>query len=647
MSYGPHFPKRWNSDWGKPPSSWWKYSTRETEKKSGKRKAMDHLEEQRSKRRAEADDRGYWRTRKYKEKSGNPDVYGTSVKRKRTDSSYGSSPNKKYANEVEYNRKTIDFDNMNFENTEALGSIVDGINTASQVAAAVGSASRIANSDTPWSTAGSEAGSFVGSIVGSEFGPIGSLIGSELGSIAGSVIGSAGDSASEWLFPQQKNMPKAGFAPFNSGKSSATSKGRVKVAASNKRVKVSKKLREKVKAVLKGQLPQGVYRFNHQGFIGIETTDTVVSAEKKYTCLTEIGTTVDVARASPPLLNSKMWFAGYCTTQNNANGNDKSFAAQGLFNYFTPTKFLNAASILFNGKAMPDSTTVLNTDNMLLNVDDQGAIIQAPRKYKLHINDSRVTLAFKNCAARVMIVDFYVCTMKMRTGTVDGLKGLTEPIVEDSFQSGSFTSLPPFKARTSNDKEEVINYTLTSHSFDPAMLPTFRARYKYEKLTLTIQPGETMTKTIQGPKNYDLDYSKIIGIGNNAPDSDFNYKPTTVVCFASVRPDQQFCSAGINASDTLSGSVQAVKGILNLISCPISITQEQYYDMSMPESTGFQYQATTTPGQHQTLNSRFSQKRIYINDRRIAVDQAKMSYPSVNEENPAVNNVISSANIIY
>lgn len=67
----------------------------------------------------------------------------------------------------------------------------------------------------------------------------------------------------------------------------------------------------------------------------------------------------------------------------------------------------------------------------------------------------------------------------------------------------------------------------------------------------------------------------------------------------------------------------------------------------MPENTGFVYTTPAGAGTTQNLTNRFAKKRIYLNDRRTAAGQASTAYVSVNEENPAVNNVIAANNILY
>ncbi|QGH72656.1 MAG: putative capsid protein [CRESS virus sp. ctczB4] len=640
MPYGPHFPNYWQSQWGAPPPSmarewnrrilnnsirqgWERYNERVQARRSREAslRAHDNWRAYRDEGVTESFRRARYYTRIQEARAKKPKFQ---AKRQRTisgDSGYESA------------NKSVKMG--------TLGAIAETVTGVSGVARA----GDMMDVDT-WEELGSKVGSSVGTTIGLDVGGfVGGAAGEMIGRGLGSVIGKAGDYASSLLSPKN-NMPKAGFAPFNSGKSSVSVKGKIKVSSRTKKVRVSKSLREKVQKVIKGSMPQGVYRFCHQGFIGLKLTDSTASVENVMTSGDDIGGTVEVSRGVPALLNSKQWYYGYCTFQNTAT-TVQFFQPAGLFEYFTPTKILNAASVLFNRKAMPAEGDVLNTNNMLVSTNNTGTS-QRPQKYKLHINNAYVNLSFKNCAARVMIVDFYVCTLKQKTLVPAGLQFITEAIVTDAETiTGGSSGMPVYKARDTVDREEQINYSLTSLMFDPAMSPTFRARFKYEKITMTIQPGETLTKMIQGPRNYDLDYSKIVNTNAGAPDSNLLYKPTTVVCFASVRPDAQYLIGGINDNATLGGSASVIKGQLNVIACPISIQQEQVYSLSMPDVTGFQYQAIQTVGEPQVLNSRFNQTRIYLNDRRIAAGQGTTSYAAVNEENPAVNSTISAGSFIY
>lgn len=445
----------------------------------------------------------------------------------------------------------------------------------------------------------------------------------------------------------KNNMPKAGFAPFNSGKSSAVSKGNVKVASSKKKVIVSKSLREKVKKVINGSRPQGVYKFCAHGFIYLELTDGTASAFPVQTVVNTANFTIPVTVPVPALLNSKQWFAGYASASTNAV-RGITFPTGGVFEFFTPVKILNATSILFANKPLPSEFDILTGNTIATTVGTPGATnAGAIPKQLVHVNNSFVTLAFKNCAARVLIVDFYICTLKRKTQVPEGMNAIFDALVVDQqADSGATDFIPTFKTRDTTNNNEKVNYAITNMMFEPAMLKNFNACFKYEKLTMTIQPGETITKTIQGPRNYTMDFSKVVG-DNGAPNYQLHYKPTTVVCFASLRPDMQFLTGGIGDVATTSGVASSIKGVLNRPACPIAIVHEEVYDLAMPENTGFVYNTSTGPGTTQNLNSRFEKKRIYLNDRRTAAGQASTAYVSVNEENPAVNNVISANNVLY
>lgn len=667
--------KAWNSAWGDPPESYWRAHKQYRTAKYAANAAKLRNTRVSAQNRARADSRAAgqrtaWVRRNVAagKRPMPPTTPTRSLKRRRsrTDSAYGT-PSKKFGDQTEYNLK-------HYEKLRQDDKIVSNYNraanAASEVSGAVGTAvgvlgsiSNIVNSDTPWATLGSEVGGFVGGVVGTVEGtavggPIGGIAGGYAGSVVGSrvgsAVGSAGDSAASWLFSgsdagstQQNNMPKAGFAPFNSGKSSAIKKGRVKVASSSKKVRVSKSLREKVKKVIHGSRPQGVYKFCAHGFIYLELTDSTASEFPVQTVVNTANVTVPVTVPVPALLNSKQWFAGYASASTNAT-RGITFPPAGVFEYFTPVKILAAASILFANKPMPSEFDVLNTQTLATTAVTPGAAnAGAVPKQLVHVNNSSATLAFKNCAARVLIVDFYICTLKKKTHGPEGMNALYDALVVDqSTDAGTTDYIPTFKTRDTTDNDAKVNYALTNMMFEPAMLKNFNASYKYEKLTMTIQPGETITKSIQGPRNYTMDFSKVVG-DNGQPNAGLHYKPTTVICFASVRPDMQFLTGGIGDVATTSGVASAIKGVLNRPACPIAIVHEEVFDLAMPENTGFVFTTTTGAGTTQNLTNRFEKKRIYLNDRRTAAGQTTTAYVSVNEENPAVNNTITANNVLY
>nr|WPR18676.1 MAG: capsid protein [Chemarfal virus 174] len=653
--------KAWNSSWGDPPESYWRAHRQYRLGKYAANAAKLRNEKVRANNRARADVRAVYRaninpfsrtSRAAGKRPMPPPTPSTPRgKRKRTDSAYGT-PSKRHGDQTEYNLRHYEKlrDDPTVSNYNRAANAASGVGG---VIGAVGTVASIANSNTPWATAGGEAGAFLGGIVGSELGPIGSMVASEVGSIIGSAVGSAGDTATSWLFgsesgsTQQNNMPKAGFAPFNSSKSSAVKKGHVKVASSNKKVKVSKSLREKVKKVINGSRPQGVYKFCSHGFIYLELTDSTANTFNAQNVVNTANYTFPVTLPIPALLNSKQWFAGFAQTSTNAARNI-SFPSSGVFEYFTPTKILNATSILFANKVMPNEFDILNSQQIATTVQTPGA---APAgsvpKQLVHVNNAYVTLAFKNCAARVLIVDFYICTLKRKTQTPEGMNHIYDALLLDQRTDTATTDfIPTFKTRDTSDSNEKVNYGLTNMMFEPAMLKNFNAVFKYEKLTMTIQPGETITKTIQGPRNYTMDYSKVVGDNGN-PNATLHYKPTTVVCFASLRPDMQFLTGGMADVATTSGVASAIKGVLNRPACPIAIVHEEVYDLAMPLNTGFVYTTVNSAGTTQNLTNVFEKKRIYLNDRRAAAGQNTTAYVTVNEENPAVNNVITANSVLY
>jgi len=74
---------------------------------------------------------------------------------------------------------------------------------------------------------------------------------------------------------------------------------------------------------------------------------------------------------------------------------------------------------------------------------------------------------------------------------------------------------------------------------------------------------------------------------------------------------------------------------------------EEFYDLTIPENAGFVIPSVSPIGGTQNLTNRFQQKRIYLNDRRPAGGQGNTAYISINEENPSVNNTISTNSILY
>jgi len=429
--------------------------------------------------------------------------------------------------------------------------------------------------------------------------------------------------------------PKIAFPGFSTGYNNALSgrasmkrrghKNVKSVQGKKRKVHVSKKLRDKISKVIESKKMYGQYITTRQATIGMIRSAASTNSYGTLTVGPYTSATMFTRCGKTTGLGSlRNWFAGGVHNETIAAGAD--------WNFFSPLKVMDAASILWNNKAMAADYT-LQTGNFLLPFNrSTGALITtatpaAPDSQgnKIHIINSWVKFELKNNSHRLLTVEIYNCVSKTKSPTETPLETFYN--IAGNMEENGATG----RAIRIAYPTDAVDYIINDPAIQPAIFPAFNASWKYEKMTLTIAPGETHTHYIKGPKNVTYDYDRMYIDGN---DKTGYFNKHTMCVMMAVKPDMVYASAGAGAAGA-TGSGRFIYGnsaydakVLN----PLSVEYSEVFKLSMPETAGF-IQHAVTNGAAQGLNLR---RDCYaFGNYTVDPDEASMVYVRADEESPS------------
>jgi len=440
-------------------------------------------------------------------------------------------------------------------------------------------------------------------------------------------------------FPKTKVMPKKGKSqawssvranPINAAAGRATMKrkyGKNEKVRSTKKVKVSKGLREKVKKVIAGENAYGAYHVRYGGMIGYIDPGAFAGNFKQNPYFRDPSFTTSLWGGTAFPAGSKVWFSAH--HQNSGTGATANLTTGGdrVFAYFTPMKILDAASVLWNQKA-PSKDVTLVADNFSLatgistgtpQVGSSQFPVTGPME--IRVINSFVTWRMKNTSQRSLLVKIYHCVPKLKYCDVGPLTILSGP----SESLDTATVLKELVATPLNPGGTLASTLSTHPMFEPNMNPSFASAYKYSLKIINLKPGEECVHSIQGPKNYTLDYNKLHSENETKVGSFF--KHTTILPIVSVEVDSVF---GSNSASQFTGQYATKTANVNAsIVNPISIEVDETYKLSCPQNAGF-IKSGTSFGTTQQLN--LKTKRVVFANFNTAPAAAD-TYSFYNEEN--------------
>jgi len=289
-------------------------------------------------------------------------------------------------------------------------------------------------------------------------------------------------------------------------------------------------------------------------------------------------------------------------------------------NYFTPWKFLDSASCLFNNKVVTStgyyatSAGNLTTAYNLTTGAAQGPLIA--NDLKLVVKSSSVVWNMKNVSQRTVLVDIWECTPILKYESNNPLNAL---------DNANFNEVD------TSTQACRINYVTTTGAHnvlpmhDGAIEPQFFKTWKfsYKKRTMQLAPDETCTHSIKGFSGV-IDYGKLFAEG--LPTFNGLVKGMTVSCLVSVRGDLV-----VNALAGAGGRLQYLDATnAGKLSCPIAIEVVEYTSIECPEVAGFTTIAGAA-GTQQLLNNR--KPRVLVAN-YVGANNTAVAYNVANPENP-------------
>lgn len=371
---------------------------------------------------------------------------------------------------------------------------------------------------------GAGAGAVVGGLVG---GPLGAAYGAASGLEIGGNVQTAA-SVVDFAFPNN-NMVNPEHEAAGIYSTFPKVQGKKKVKQHNKRIpKINKAFRAKVNKVINDKLIHGhFHQYSQQtgdlvkqiyagnwsifpgGGMGLATT--LVSSQYK----------VNDA-VTPPWL-------------------------------FTPNMFFHAVSACFAGKPGTWQTLseVISSNAGYWPNFGSGALgITGATRLKFNVKTSHATYRYKNLQSQAVHMMFFVCKPKKKSSynpqyysdtgggsytaalsnqdvaastlvytgnTATDTSSLLEPVsyliqttIIDNSAPNNVLSLT--HAPTGIDTPQIS--AAYGFGLDPIVIPSFRNGYTFERVSVTLQPGQEYILTVQGPKNMEIDSSKLF-IGDN------------------------------------------------------------------------------------------------------------------------------------
>ncbi len=404
-----------------------------------------------------------------------------------------------------------------------------------------------------------------------------------------------------------------------------------------KRVKVSRPLRKKIQKVIDGESFKGTYHTSRFGTIGITTSGTATVA------LGLVDETVDMGGYSAQLAfqrhqkdvdgNTRFWFSQ--AIQNTDTSGTAGLTLGSEWQFFSPLKIVDAASVLWNNKtATADYSVQLGNLNSVHVIADGAPVIGTEdvpniKGLKIRVENSYVKFKFKNNSQRSMTLCIYNCVPKIKFPAQTPLSAFQDAIESEADGANSAYVSATTPGHTSLQTSQVL---FANPAVEPNMFKGFSSTYKYEKVLLKIAPGETCSHSLQGPKSYELDYRKLWDSGIDQ--QGLAYKGTTMFCMISIIPDMVFTTGGITtAIQGVTGRYTSAVSAIDKIADPISIQWEEVYRLSIPELVGFKT-AAGLAGSNQLLNKRIP-RRAFGNFTQVGGTDADPVMASFDEENPA------------
>lgn len=355
---------------------------------------------------------------------------------------------------------------------------------------------------------------------------------------------------------------------------------RVSKSTGTKKIKVSRKLRKKIKEVIKTSSPSGYYQ--ERFFI-------------KFTPVSMQQTCVDLG---------------------GGNYNGEFGTADNRLWLFDPCRVLNVASTLFNGKVPVANKT--SSAVASVNLFDRSNI-------QIDVLRQWVEFNIKNNTARSIEIKLWTWELKkVAAYSADGPATLGNFVAEwaDSFASETLRTIFG-SASASTTGLNTLAVTPLTIGASPSMSHSMREKYNIEERVILLEPGRTFKHNVQGPRKL-YDFGK------------FNQGSSFTNGIKGIKG----CAMGFMVDNTMSttfgpGNSARLTNMLAEQPYGIAVETVYHYVIRMPEQAGFKVAPSLVAGDNAPLNYRRDKPyaiKVWNNPGGASIG----SVTEVNEENPAV-----------
>lgn len=451
---------------------------------------------------------------------------------------------------------------------------------------------------------------------------------------------------------ETKRMVKGheGYRKIGTGgilRSTLKVKGKAGKVKREKSVHVSKKFRAGVKQVLASQSGKGRYYRITTGVIGnmIQyNSSRGVAGIASDTTQTILGNV-----SSAGVLYPSNWMASGCKTLWNMLYSEPITVGAGIavgtdteLNFFTPYKVLHAASVLYNKKTEGTDCSITSGNLSTVVNATTGATVTSSNALKVNIKRSWVKFNLKNVSTRVINLDMWTLTPKVKFQTV--------PILVDAINTANLVNSSTY------DTEVIYNFApnpvtqgafagtfLAEGNIDAFKLMESKGfQWKSERKEFVLQPQETIMVYVAGPTGT-MDFGKIMLNGTQTTAFNSYYKGFSKSVVFGVRGDQVLLDPTTTAAGVRmygerrvysDGATPAV------ISGAVAVEFVEHYDIEIPEVAGF-IASGISAGGTQALNLR--KNRTVISN--FTANQGPNTNSTIivprgtNEENPVYGGV--------
>ncbi|QCX35044.1 capsid protein [Chiunvirus muliumi] len=253
--------------------------------------------------------------------------------------------------------------------------------------------------------------------------------------------------------------------------------------------------------------------------------------------------------------------------------NDNQQAVFLVDTMFNPSLVLDAASVLWNKKALTNNKITTNASNFQRNTA------------RIHVDYASYTMDIKNNTRRTYTLKLFCCKHKIKDSPVDPVTAWQDSLAVEAAAGGANV--------VGNTKEILYN--------DPRYLQNWNNQFSAEVTTITLEPGQIYKYVVQGPKNKLYDFAKYV-------------KDSTPQLFTDFISDARFVF-GIYYPDvvstTLASSGRFTDPEVGTIAEGLVYEAKWLYKLSMPQQAGSINPATFVAGAAQPDNLRRSAFAIY------------------------------------